>query len=56
MLVGIFTIRWQSPRFAVRRGEKDKALDLQRRALAVADGPDERQDMQAILDFLLGKK
>jgi hypothetical protein len=38
------------------KGEKDKAVDLQRQALAVADGPEERLDMQAILDFLLGGK
>lgn len=38
------------------KGEKDKALELQRRALDNAVGPDEKADMQTLLDFMLGKK
>jgi tetratricopeptide (TPR) repeat protein len=38
------------------KGEKEKAIELQRRALDKAVDPDEKADMQILLDFMLGKK
>jgi thiol-disulfide isomerase/thioredoxin len=38
------------------KGEKEKALELQRRALDKAVGSDEKEEMRTLLDFMLGKK
>ena len=38
------------------KGEKENALELQRRALDQAVGSDEKEEMRTLLDFMLGKK
>jgi hypothetical protein len=38
------------------KGEKEKAHEIQRRALDKAVGSDEKEEMRTLLDFMLGKK
>ena len=42
-------------RVLLANGEKDKAIGLQRRALEQDVGSDEKEEMQVLLDFMLGK-